>query len=65
MRREAEKNVLQLLQNLDTRNVKAPGSEAGADGISFAMKAKLQNAVKAMQEGLVERDTEVGLNASL
>eukprot|EP00983_Pelagomonas_calceolata_P079813 1154873-Pelagomonas_calceolata.AAC.6 len=62
MRRKAEQNVQQLLQSLDSKSAaaKSGAGGAGAEGsISSAMKAKLQNAVKAMQQGLVERDTEV------
>mmetsp|Transcript_21554 Transcript_21554/g.59746 ORF Transcript_21554/g.59746 Transcript_21554/m.59746 type:complete len:571 (+) Transcript_21554:16-1728(+) len=64
MRRKAEQNVQQLLQSLDSKSAaaKSGAGGAGAEGsISSAMKAKLQNAVKAMQQGLVERDTEVRL----
>ncbi len=63
MRREAERHVQELLQSLDRKSATARSGAgaAGAQGsISSAMKAKLQNAVRAMQEGLVERDTEVG-----
>jgi hypothetical protein len=56
-----EKNVQQLLQSLDSKSVAAKSASGSPNGsISLAMKAKLQNAVRAMQEGLVERDTEVG-----
>ena len=58
MRESAKANVEKLLVDLNRRSSATKGSIA-TGSISTSMKAKLQNAVKAMQEGLVERDTEV------
>lgn len=61
MRREAQAAVEALIRELDLSSAStSQATAAGGNGsISTAMKAKLRNAVTAMQEGLVERDTEV------
>lgn len=62
MRKEAHQNTKDLLDGLKSRVAAASGARhVGQPGmVSVQIKEKLQNATNAMQEGLVERDTEVG-----
>jgi len=63
MRKEAQAYMTALLDDLKARTAGSSGSSrAGENGmVSAQIKAKLQNAIQVMQEGLVERDTEVRL----
>ena len=60
MRKEAQEHLEKMLSDLrGTGNaVSEATNSTGASGSSVIRK-KLQNAVSLMQEGLVERDTEV------
>jgi hypothetical protein len=62
MRKEAQEFMNSLLAELKAGTSSASdgnGSGQSQAQISQDVKAKLQNAIKVMQEGLVERDTEV------
>lgn len=62
MRRDAQQYMETLLADLKAQSTSSASSQAsnGNGKVSAVVKAKLQYAIKAMQNGLVERDTEVG-----
>eukprot|EP00798_Chlamydomonas_sp_ICE-L_P023711 gene23711-9253_t len=63
MKRNAQEEMGSTLSMLKERTVASPGGDTELAG-SRAIKAKLENAVMQMQDGLVERDTEVSSRAN-
>mmetsp|Transcript_40685 Transcript_40685/g.90451 ORF Transcript_40685/g.90451 Transcript_40685/m.90451 type:complete len:362 (+) Transcript_40685:81-1166(+) len=63
MRAEAQEYMQSILKDLNSSlaQSRGPANGLGAPGLSSEVKTKLQNAIRMMQEGLVERDTEVRL----
>ena len=59
MRKEAQEYMERMLQDLKFAGSSQPQYSNAGVATSSAIRKKLQNAVKMMQEGLVERDTEV------
>eukprot|EP00955_Chlamydomonas_euryale_P030567 321943-Chlamydomonas_euryale.AAC.7 len=61
MRKEAQEYRTFLLRTIEESVAAAAAAAAEPDGSprSSPVKVKLENAIRAMQEGLVERETEV------
>ena len=60
MRKEAQEYRTQLLNEIKASKPEVSSSSSSSSDISRSIKAKLINAVEVMQEGLVEREAEVG-----
>lgn len=59
MRKEANEALQALLAELRARGSSPTPSGSGSMTVDATIKYKLQNAIEVMQQGLVERDTEV------
>ena len=59
MKRKVSEQMDKLLKELKSQSSNKPGAAAAGTTISSAVKNKLAHAISTMQQGLVERDTEV------